>query len=205
VIYSSQRIPNRQTPIKISLTLDYFNQIKDNESSQRVQVPPYQYTEDPENYMMSGYIVNFWWTNKVYLNNELKSEKEISTCRLDPINYRGLWLPNLDTLFIIATSAKKNCFEWWYIWEEVHIIQAPAPSSEYFLAENSNLYQPYNYVENQTFQATPGWLWIQPQIAWDNIVQWIEPVQEIIEEAKPTGLWEKIKEWINKIIKYLGL
>gem|GEM_PF-6200520 len=61
--------------------------------------------------MMSGYIFKFTWTSKISIKNKTTSEIELSTCRLEPINYRGFGLENLDTIIIIASSAKRDCME----------------------------------------------------------------------------------------------
>lgn len=183
-------------PIKITLTLNHLNQIKDNESFQIIQVPPYQFIDNPENYMMSGYINSFGWSNKIYLQENLVSEISLSTCRLDPINFRWFWLENLDTILVIASSAKKDCWEGWYLWEDVHIINWIAPEANYFLAQNSQILDTYNYVPNRELKPTPWWLYIQPLMQWDNMVQGAIEKQEV----EKIWLWERLKEWINKIL-----
>ncbi|MCF7835045.1 hypothetical protein K9M48_03230 [Candidatus Gracilibacteria bacterium] len=182
--------------IKISLKLDHFNQIQDNESFQIIQVAPYDYIDNPENYMMSGYVSSYGRINTIYLGDQILSQIPISTCRLDPINFRGMGLENLDTTLIIVSSAKKDCREGGYLGEEAHIIDGITPNPQYFLAHNSQTFDPYNYVPNRELKPTTGGLYIQPQMEGDNMVQGNIEVQKI----EKVGLWDRLIEWIKKIL-----
>ena len=182
-------------PIHISLTLDYFNQVQGEEFLERVKVPPYDYTENPDNYMMSWYVSSYGRFNTIHIDDQVLSQIPISTCRLDPINFRWFWLENLNTIIIIASSAKSNCREWWYLWEEVHIINWITPEDNYFLAKNSQILDTYNYVPNRELKPTTWWLYIQPQMEWDNMVQ--GTVEE--QEVEKVWLWDRLIDWIKKI------
>lgn len=188
-------------PIQISLTLDHFNQVQGEELLERVKVPPYDYTENPDNYMMSWYVSSYRRNNTIKIDTQpfsqiILSQIPISTCRLDPINFRWFWLENLNTIIIIASSAKSNCREWWYLWEEAHIINWIQPDSNYFLDQNSQILDTYNYVPNRELKPTTWWLYIQPQMEWDNMVQ--GTVEE--QEVEKIWLWDRLIEWIKKIL-----
>ena len=180
-------------PVTISLTIDYFNQLSNNESFEINKVQPYIFTENPENYMMSGYIMNFIWTNKIYLNNQLRSEIKISTCRLDPINYRWFGLEDADTIAIIASSEKKDCMEWGYVWEDIQIITGVQ-------IDKSNLL-PYKSViidnANQKLLPSTWGLLITPKLTGENKIYWT------IERDQKSWLWDRIKAYINKIFSYI--
>jgi len=197
-----QEFKLNKLPIQISLTLDHFNQV--DESYEWNQVKPFDYIDDDENYMMSWYVSNYWRVNRIYLNNKMVSELPVSTCRLDPVNFRWMWLADLDAAIIIATSAREDCAEWWYIGERVHIIAPVKVDSKYFLAENSQMVDPYAYEENQTFTPSVWWLRIQPQMEGDNMVQGIGEIENnwVTENA---SFWEKIKNFLTEILARLGL
>jgi hypothetical protein len=192
-----QEFQLNKIPVTISLTLNYFNQLSNNESFEIIKTPPQAFTEDPENYMMSGYIFKFTWTSKISIKDKTTSEIELSTCRLDPINYRGFGLENIDTIIIIASSAKRDCMEWWYIWEEVQTLTGIEVDKQYFLPQKSILFDP----NNRTLQASTGWLWIEPQMTWDNQISWNLTIEE--QATIQQWLWETIKAWFTKIFSYI--
>lgn len=53
-----QEFQLNKIPVTISLTLNYFNQLSNNESFEIIKTPPQAFTEDPENYMMSDIYSN---------------------------------------------------------------------------------------------------------------------------------------------------
>lgn len=61
-------------PVEIKLHLKYFNELTNNESFEISKVNPHPVIENPDGYMMSGYVFSFIWDNSVYINNELKSQ-----------------------------------------------------------------------------------------------------------------------------------
>lgn len=46
-------------PVEIFLNLTYFNELINDETFEIAKVAPHPFIENPENYMMSGYIFNF--------------------------------------------------------------------------------------------------------------------------------------------------
>lgn len=198
---SLQEFELDKSAIKVSLTLDHFNQV--DWDYEWHQVNPFDYVEDDENYMMSWYVNNYWRINRIYIDNKVVSELPISTCRLDPINFRWLSLMEIDVMMIIATAAKSDCAEWWYIGEIVHIVPSIL-DSRYFLAENSKVIDFSSYEDNQTLKITKWWLRIQPEMEWDNLVKGLAESEDIwISEN--ISFWEKIKNFITKILAYLNI
>lgn len=80
------------------------------------------------------------WRNKVYVNNRLQNITTITTCGLDPINYRWLALPWTNFMAIIVTSQNKDCREGWYIGETVFVVKYLRMYKKYFTWPHSNLY-----------------------------------------------------------------
>lgn len=81
------------------------------------------------------------WSNKIYINNQLQNITNITTCGLDPINYRWLSLPWTNFMTIIASSEKRDCDEYGYIGEELFVVRYLRMHKRYFLWPHSDLYR----------------------------------------------------------------
>lgn len=102
-------------PITFELMLVNFNKMDENYNIFVSEV--YDYDPDDLEYFMPWDITSYIWQNSFYFDWEFLERTNITTCRLDAINYRWFWIPWKDFLLIVISASKWDCFEWWYIKE----------------------------------------------------------------------------------------
>ena len=79
--------------------------------------------------------------NKIYVNGLLQNINNITTCSIDPINYRWLSLPWSNFVAIIVTSESRDCTERWYVGEEIFVVKYLKKYKKYFTGPHSDLYR----------------------------------------------------------------
>ncbi len=108
-------------PVDFELRLINFQKLDEN--FQTITTKVHEYDPDNLEYFMSWDIISYIRQNRIYVNWDLQRKTEITTCRLNKINYRWFSLPGENFVIVIASSNKSDCFEWWYIKEYIFPIK----------------------------------------------------------------------------------
>lgn len=186
--------------INFELRLVNFNKL--NENLDTIKTNVYKYDPNSLEYFMPWDIINYIRENRTYISWDLQSKTEITTCRLDNVNYRWLSLPWNDFIIIIVSTNKWDCFEGGYIKEDIYTIKYDNIPQNIFLDENTKIIN-YEHFDWQWPQMNKSTWWVFIQLTEEDFKKWVNQDRGNDKTKKSKNLWETLIIKLKKIIKLI--